>query len=77
MNLTCCFFTCIYNLSPDILLLVISESSPMTISDKKTYDRTQNVIEMMVDAYQAMCERRRLIYCPRSLKDLLGGTQPV
>ncbi|PAV60248.1 hypothetical protein WR25_07123 isoform C [Diploscapter pachys] len=54
-----------------------SESSPMVINDKKTYDRTQNVIEMMVDAYQAMCERRRLVYCPRSLKDLLSGTQPV
>ncbi|VDL71685.1 unnamed protein product [Nippostrongylus brasiliensis] len=37
---------------------------------------SRNMIEMMVKSYQQMLERRRLVYCPSSIRDILGGTMP-
>ncbi|KAK6043925.1 hypothetical protein COOONC_18571 [Cooperia oncophora] len=36
-----------------------------------------NMIEMMVKSYEEMLERRRLFYCPSSIRDILGGTKPT
>jgi len=35
-----------------------------------------NLIEEVLCSYQQLVERRRLLYCPRTLKDLLAGTVP-
>ncbi|PIO69216.1 Ligand-binding domain of nuclear hormone receptor [Teladorsagia circumcincta] len=32
---------------------------------------------MMVKSYKQMLERRRLFYCPSSIRDILGGTEPT
>uniref|UniRef100_A0A7E4V8U0 Nuclear receptor domain-containing protein n=1 Tax=Panagrellus redivivus TaxID=6233 RepID=A0A7E4V8U0_PANRE len=36
-----------------------------------------NLIEEGLLAYHQLCERRRLLACPRTLKDLFGGTIPT
>uniref|UniRef100_A0AC34GHT3 Uncharacterized protein n=1 Tax=Panagrolaimus sp. ES5 TaxID=591445 RepID=A0AC34GHT3_9BILA len=36
-----------------------------------------NLIEEVLCSYQQLQERRRLFYCPRTLRDLLGGTVPT
>ncbi|VDO21026.1 unnamed protein product, partial [Haemonchus placei] len=36
-----------------------------------------NTIVLMVRSYQQMLERRRLVYCPGSIRDILNGTKPV
>ncbi|KAK6018453.1 hypothetical protein OSTOST_15964 [Ostertagia ostertagi] len=40
-------------------------------------NRSGNMIEMMVKSYEQMLERRRLFYCPSSIRDILGGTEPT
>ncbi|GMS96662.1 hypothetical protein PENTCL1PPCAC_18837, partial [Pristionchus entomophagus] len=43
-----------------------------------TPDPTQpNWIETLVELYERLRERRRLIYCPPTIRDILGGTRPV
>ncbi|GMT25150.1 hypothetical protein PFISCL1PPCAC_16447, partial [Pristionchus fissidentatus] len=43
-----------------------------------TPDPTQpNWIERLVELYERLRERRRLIYCPPTIRDILGGTRPV
>ncbi|RCN25378.1 zinc finger, C4 type [Ancylostoma caninum] len=39
--------------------------------------QSRNMIEGMVDSYRQMLERRRLVYCPSSIRDILSGTMPV
>ncbi|KAF8372874.1 hypothetical protein PRIPAC_79303 [Pristionchus pacificus] len=42
-----------------------------------TPDPTQpNWIETLVELYERLRERRRLIYCPPTIRDILGGTRP-
>ncbi|GMR49613.1 hypothetical protein PMAYCL1PPCAC_19808, partial [Pristionchus mayeri] len=42
-----------------------------------TPDPTQpNWIETLVEMYGRLRERRRLIYCPPTIRDILGGTRP-
>uniref|UniRef100_A0A7I4YIB9 Nuclear receptor domain-containing protein n=1 Tax=Haemonchus contortus TaxID=6289 RepID=A0A7I4YIB9_HAECO len=36
-----------------------------------------NMIVLMVRSYQQMLERRRLVYCPGSIRDILNGTKPA
>ncbi|KAK6748061.1 hypothetical protein RB195_000964 [Necator americanus] len=38
---------------------------------------SKNLIDGMVDSYRQMLERRRLVYCPDSIRDILGGTMPT
>ncbi|CAI4228328.1 unnamed protein product [Auanema sp. JU1783] len=41
------------------------------------YDPHQNMIECMVIEYRKLQERRRLIYCPSTIRDILSGTPAV
>uniref|UniRef100_A0A158R4R4 Nuclear receptor domain-containing protein n=1 Tax=Syphacia muris TaxID=451379 RepID=A0A158R4R4_9BILA len=47
-------------------------SPSMPMSD---YDPSKNTIEVLVDAYRRLRERRRLLFCPPTLRDMLGGTE--
>ncbi|RCN28700.1 hypothetical protein ANCCAN_25553 [Ancylostoma caninum] len=38
---------------------------------------SRNMIEGMVDSYRQMLERRRLVYCRSSIRDILSGTMPT
>uniref|UniRef100_A0A1I7WNK9 NR LBD domain-containing protein n=1 Tax=Heterorhabditis bacteriophora TaxID=37862 RepID=A0A1I7WNK9_HETBA len=60
-----------------IIICLMKFSRSFTPSDRGAfYDPSQNVIDVMVDAYRHLLERRRLIYCPSSIRDILGGTMP-
>ncbi|CAJ0579795.1 unnamed protein product, partial [Mesorhabditis spiculigera] len=39
--------------------------------------KSVNMIEVMVLAYEKLWERRRLLYCPDTIRDILGTTPPV
>lgn len=41
------------------------------------YDPSTNQIEHLVHAYAMLRERRRLIYCRGTLRDILSGSEPV
>ena len=41
------------------------------------YDGASNIIEILVDAYQKLRERRRLLFCASTLHDILSGAEPV
>jgi len=41
------------------------------------YDPGNNIIEQLVEGYRKLNERRRMIYCSGSIRDVLGGSEPV
>ncbi|KHN85842.1 Nuclear hormone receptor family member nhr-71 [Toxocara canis] len=54
-----------------------TDSVPRGCSPAKVaYDPSANQIEQLVQSYVKLRERRRLIYCPGTLRDILGGTEP-
>ncbi|KAK6010869.1 hypothetical protein OSTOST_24064, partial [Ostertagia ostertagi] len=60
--------------------LVFSTAAKPSITMKQELmegNRSGNMIEMMVKSYEQMLERRRLFYCPSSIRDILGGTEPT
>ncbi|KAE9553385.1 hypothetical protein FO519_003395 [Halicephalobus sp. NKZ332] len=58
-------------------------NSPSTETESKEYEEGAviiecgNLIEEVLCSYQQLLERRRLLYCPRTLRDLLSGTVPT
>ncbi|CAJ0602561.1 unnamed protein product [Cylicocyclus nassatus] len=50
-----------------------SDSSSAVIIEQQR----KNMIETMIDSYRQLLERRRLVYCPGSMRDILGGTMPT
>uniref|UniRef100_A0AC34QTA7 Ecdysone receptor n=1 Tax=Panagrolaimus sp. JU765 TaxID=591449 RepID=A0AC34QTA7_9BILA len=58
-------------------------ASSSTVSEPKEYEdgaiiiECGNLIEEVLCSYQQLLERRRLLYCPRTLRDLLSGTVPT
>lgn len=40
------------------------------------YDANVNLIDQLVDSYRRLRERRRLLHCPGTIRDILGGTEP-
>ncbi|VDK24909.1 unnamed protein product, partial [Anisakis simplex] len=52
----------------------IPRDYPLTRSG---HDRWPNQIEYLVQTYAKLRERRRLVYCPGTLRDILGGTEPL
>uniref|UniRef100_A0AC35G5K9 Uncharacterized protein n=1 Tax=Panagrolaimus sp. PS1159 TaxID=55785 RepID=A0AC35G5K9_9BILA len=72
--------------SPESIIYPFSDdTTPRQSSTKEILDGTVviewgsvgNLIEEVLCSYQQLQERRRLFYCPRSIRDLLGGTVPT
>ncbi|TMS38740.1 hypothetical protein L596_005395 [Steinernema carpocapsae] len=61
--------------SSSFLLAEPKPISPSVICELKP--KEVNLIDEMVVAYKLMSERRRMIVCPPTLRDIFGGTQPA
>ncbi|KAK0400170.1 hypothetical protein QR680_003386 [Steinernema hermaphroditum] len=48
-----------------------------TLVVQPTSRKETNMIDDMISAYRKMVERRRMISCPPTLRDILGGTPPI
>ncbi|KAL6739659.1 hypothetical protein Aduo_013090 [Ancylostoma duodenale] len=67
-------------LSPSVVpkQFPISAVPPVSCSSREIGStQSRNMIEGMVDSYRQMLERRRLVYCSSSIRDILSGTMPT
>ncbi|VDD92520.1 unnamed protein product [Enterobius vermicularis] len=56
---------------------VVQKPEVRSALPRSDYDSSRNIVELLVESYRRLRERRRLLFCPPTLRDLLGGTEAV